>query len=232
MAGSSELAAALRACRTAAGFTQQQLADVAELSIGLVRSVEYGRRGVSKETYDRLVEALTDRVGDPTLMERLALAQRRMLSADEMPTQLNPEESLERIVSDNSTWLVLVNSMSALHRNAIDKKDAEAKRYIDFVASLYLIMREGVRVGDKLWDIVPEMRPLRKVFATDAGEFTEWCRRQTLTHYRASLAVAAACWVDPTLLPALLLYASGPLRAPGRAVMETLTRVSSGTGDA
>lgn len=232
MAGSPELAAALRACRTAAGFTQQQLADSAQISIGLVRGVEYGRRGLSHEFYRRLVDALTEHVGDPTLMERLALAQRRMLPTDDVPSQPNPEESLERIVSDNSTWSTLVNAMSVLHGNARYKGDVEAKRFIDFVASLYLIMREGVRVGDKLWDIVPEMRPLRKVFALDAEEFADWCRRQTLSHYRASLAVATACWVDPTLLPALLLFASGPLRAPGRAVIDTLTRVNSGTSDA
>jgi transcriptional regulator with XRE-family HTH domain len=75
-----QLAGALRAARLEGGLTQVELARRAQLSVWMVRSLEYGRRSPSRLSVNRLAEALSlsDEVRD-ALLEHVRSGRRRLL---------------------------------------------------------------------------------------------------------------------------------------------------------
>ncbi len=225
MPGSVDLGDALRACRTAAEMSQRQLSDVSSVSLPMIRSVEQGLRGLSDESYQKLVHALQPRVRDAVLMDRLSNAYRSAgaSAGPEEPATDGSVELIEALVGTDEQWARLSHTLMGVHADIRTRGGTdEGKRFIRFVSSMYLIMREGVRPAESVWKVVPEMRLALKAFPNNPLAFGEWCGDVSLLPYRAALAIAVAAWRDPTELPALLQYAGSPLRTPARRVRELL----------
>lgn len=238
MAGSTDLGDALRVCREAAGgMSQRQLAEAAGVSLPTIRAVEQGIRGLSTEYYHRLVTVFEQKSIDSTALSRFAVAYRRSVGEDEVggvssTASRGDDRRLEQIVQSDEQWMRICQVVEAVHRAALDRDRNEGQRFIRFILSVYLVMREGIRPAESVWNLVPEMRVVLRAFPADVEGFSDWCRGITMWPYRGALVSAVAAWQDPTQLPAILQFAAAPLRVPAGAVLQALEVNSTHDSDA
>ena len=226
------LATALRLARESVGMTQVELANAAGISVALVRSGEYGLRSISGDSWSKLIRVLTI----------AGVAQDQLDELDQIHASLRGGSLgepvigalLASIVNMPDLWEKVLDAAIESHRIAIRCGTDESARFTEFVGTAYLIVRDGARNMNRIWDVAPDMIVLWPMFIDNERLFTDWGKQLSIPDQRAALAAAVAVWRDPrTMLPLAIMFAGTPLRIPAGPVLSALgVRFPVGTTDA